>query len=444
MHLNRKSVYLYTMTELVGKTIINNTEFVDADTADTEMANAETPNTETVITETTSINNYPEIATWEDITSYIKSANTIHILRGIYGYGFEHPSPIQQKSILPMLDNKDLIAQAQSGTGKTGAFTVGCLSMIDTKLPKVQAILMSPTRELAMQTYEVIQAIGTYIKDLNVQLCVGGGSVDTNIRNLRDNVPQVVVGCPGRIHDMIRRNVIDTKDTKVLILDEADEMLSTGFKEQVYNIFQFLPKDVQLCFYSATIPHEITELTRKFMRNPIKILVKSENLTLEGISQYSVCVDDDQQKYETLKDLFSALQVSQTIIYCNSVKRVRDLYEALCDDGFPVCAIHSGMEKHERTESYKEFKSGKHRVLVSSNVTARGIDVQQVSIVINFDIPKCVHTYLHRIGRSGRWGRKGVGINFVTSRDTRYVKAIEEHYVTKISELPASFMNTGL
>lgn len=419
------------MTELVREATINK---IDADTANADTANADTAN----------IDKYPEIATWEDITPHMKSDNVIHILRGIYGYGFERPSPIQQKSILPMLDNKDLIAQAQSGTGKTGAFTVGCLSIIDTNQQKVQAILMSPTRELALQTYDVIKSIGTYMKDLNVQLCVGGGSVDTNIKNLRERVPQIVVGCPGRIHDMIRRNVIDTKSTKLLILDEADEMLSTGFKEQVYNIFQFLPKDVQLCFYSATIPDEITDLTIKFMRNPIKILIKSENLTLDGISQYSVCVDDDQQKYETLKDLFSALQVNQTIIYCNSVKRVSDLFNALCDDGFPVCAIHSGMEKHERTESYKEFKSGKHRVLVSSNVTARGIDVQQVSIVINFDIPKCVHTYLHRIGRSGRWGRKGVGINFVTQRDSRYIKAIETHYVTKINELPASFMTNGL
>jgi translation initiation factor 4A len=424
------------MTELVREATINK---IDADTANADTANADTANTDTA-----NIDKYPEIATWEDITPHMKSDNVIHILRGIYGYGFERPSPIQQKSILPMLDNKDLIAQAQSGTGKTGAFTVGCLSIIDTNQQKVQAILMSPTRELALQTYDVIKSIGTYMKDLNVQLCVGGGSVDTNIKNLRERVPQIVVGCPGRIHDMIRRNVIDTKSTKLLILDEADEMLSTGFKEQVYNIFQFLPKDVQLCFYSATIPDEITDLTIKFMRNPIKILIKSENLTLDGISQYSVCVDDDQQKYETLKDLFSALQVNQTIIYCNSVKRVSDLFNALCDDGFPVCAIHSGMEKHERTESYKEFKSGKHRVLVSSNVTARGIDVQQVSIVINFDIPKCVHTYLHRIGRSGRWGRKGVGINFVTQRDSRYIKAIETHYVTKINELPASFMTNGL
>jgi len=387
---------------------------------------------------------YDEMLSWEDITTFTSSSNVMDILRGVYGHGFEKPSPIQQKALPPMLDKRDLIAQAQSGTGKTGAFVTGCLSLINPNKNEVQAIIMSPTRELALQTFEVVKILGSYMKNLKVQMSVGGDSVDKNIRELKETIPQIVIGCPGRIHDMIRRNAINTNTVEVLVLDEADEMLSTGFKEQVYNIFQYMKKDIQLCLYSATIPAEIEELTRKFMRDPIKILVKSENLTLEGISQYSVYVEDDQQKYETLKDLFAAVSMSQTIIYCNSVKRVKDLHDALCEDSFPVCAIHSGMEKQERTEAYKEFKSGKHRVLVSSNVTARGIDIQQVSIVINFDIPKCVHTYLHRIGRSGRWGRKGIGINFITKRDARYIKTIETHYDTKIQDLPASFMTNGL
>ena len=200
-----------------------------------------------------------------------------------------------------------------------------------------------------------------------------------------------------------------------------------------------MPKNIQLCLYSATVPNEIAELSKKFMRDPVRILVKSEMLTLEGISQFHINIEDDQGKYLTLKDLYESLSVSQCIIYCNSVKRVQDLHSALLEDGFPVGAIHSGMDKQARVESYKEFKSGKTRVLVSSNVTARGIDVQQVSIVINFDVPKCVHTYLHRIGRSGRWGRKGIGINFVTKRDFRYIKNIEQHYHTQINELPANY-----
>tara|TARA_Y100000992_G_scaffold301917_1_gene274167 strand:- start:5190 stop:6434 length:1245 start_codon:yes stop_codon:yes gene_type:complete len=382
---------------------------------------------------------FPELQSWEDMN--VESSHVMQILRGIYAYGFENPSPIQQKALPPMLLGRDLIAQAQSGTGKTGAFTTGCLNLINPDEKMVQAIIMSPTRELAMQTKGVCEALGSFLKNFNIILCVGGDSVDKNIKDLAENKPQIVCGCPGRIHDMIRRNAIQSKNIKVMVLDEADEMLSTGFKEQVYNIFQFMPKDIQLCLFSATIPNDCAELTKKFMRDPVKILVSNENLTLEGITQYKVCVEDDQQKYATLKDLYGALSVSQCIIYCNSVKRVKDLYNALLEDGYPACCIHSSMEKAERTEAYKDFKSGKSRVLVSSNVTARGIDIQQVSIVINFDVPKCVHTYLHRIGRSGRWGRKGMGINFVTARDSRYTRNIEQHYSCKLEELPATFVS---
>jgi translation initiation factor 4A len=187
------------------------------------------------------------------------------------------------------------------------------------------------------------------------------------------------------------------------------------------------------------MPPELHNLAEKFMREPVKILVKSEMLTLEGITQYYVALNDDNDKYITLKDLYGQISMSQCIIYCNSVKKVSDLHEAMVTDGYPVCCIHSGMEKEARIESYNDFKSGKYRVLISSDVTARGIDVQQVSTVINFDVPKDIHTYLHRIGRSGRWGRKGVGINFVTKRDFRKIKEIESYYNTQIIELPSSF-----
>ena len=196
-----------------------------------------------------------------------------------------------------------------------------------------------------------------------------------------------------------------------------------------------MPSTVQVALFSATMPAELSSLTEKFMRNPIKILVKADQLTLEGIRQYYVALDNDDNKYETLKDIYGAISVSQSIIYCNSVKRVTDLYQAMNSDNFPVCQIHSNMDKDERLRNYEDFRSGKHRVLISSNVTARGIDVQQVSTVINFDVPNCVHTYLHRIGRSGRWGRKGVGINFVSQRDMRLLKDIEQHYHTTIKEL---------
>lgn len=373
------------------------------------------------------------IENWEDLDCKLE------LLRGIYAYGFERPSPIQKKAICPMFDGKDIIAQAQSGTGKTACFSIGTLQHIDTSCNKTQAMILSPTRELSLQTYKVVKAIGNQFKNLTIQLLVGGTSTDTDIENLRSNPPHIIIGCPGRVHDMLRRKKLLPEDLTLIVLDEADEMLSQGFKEQVYNIFQYLPNNVQVALFSATMPNEVDSLTSKFMRNPVKVLVKAELLTLEGIQQYYVALESDEQKYDTLKDLYGTISLSQSIIYCNSTKRVQDLYDAMIQDNFPVCQIHSQMEKDERLQSFNDFLDGTSRVLISSNVTARGIDIQQVSTVINFDVPKCVHTYLHRIGRSGRWGRKGMGINFVTRRDTRKLREIEQHYSTQINELPANF-----
>ena len=370
-----------------------------------------------------------EITEWEDLNEKIP------LLRGIYANGFEKPSPIQKKAILPLFSKRDVIAQAQSGTGKTACFSISALELIDTTKNVTQAMILSPTRELSIQTKKVIDSIGSLFPDLCTQLLIGGTSTDDNINLLRDKTPQVVIGCPGRIHDMLKRKRLSAANFKILIMDEADELLSYGFKDQVYNIFQYMPSSIQVALFSATMPPELSILTDKFMRNPVKILVKSEQLTLEGIRQFYVALENDEVKYETLKDIYSSLTVSQSIIYCNSVKRVNDLFIAMNNDNYPVCQIHSNMSKEDRAQSYEDFKNGKHRVLISSNVTARGLDVQQVSTVINFDLPNCVHTYLHRIGRSGRWGRKGVGINFVTSRDMRQLKNIEQHYHATINEL---------
>ena len=362
-----------------------------------------------------------------------------NLLRGIYNYGFEEPSPIQKKAILPIINKRDVIAQAQSGTGKTATFTIGALSLVDVTSKTTQILILSPTHELSKQIASVMQGIGSMMNGLLIKVLVGGSSIETDVESLKNNTPHVIVGCPGRVYDMIRRSHITAENIKLIVLDEADEMLSSGFKEQVYNIFRNCHKDVQVALFSATLPPHIYTITSKFMRNPIKIEVTAEKLTLEGISQYYVAVDDDREKYEILKDLYSSISVSQCIIYSNSVKRVVDLYAAMKEDQFPVCAIHSGMEKNERDIAFNEFKEGKARVLISSNVTARGIDIQQVSIVINFDIPKDVHTYIHRIGRSGRWGRKGTAINFITRRDIYKMKEMETYYNTQIDELPSNF-----
>lgn len=374
-----------------------------------------------------------EINNWEDLEI------DTNLLRGIFAYGFEKPSPIQRKAIKPIIQKKDIIAQAQSGTGKTATFTIGALSHVNTEENTTQVLCLSPTRELSVQTANVMRGIGSMLKNLRVQVLVGGSSIDEDVGNLKSNVPHVIVGCPGRVHDMMRRNHIGSKNIKLVILDEADEMLSSGFKEQVYNIFQYFNNNIQVALFSATLPDHIQGITSKFMRDPVKIQVKAEQLTLEGISQYYVAVEDDRQKYLTLKDLYSFMSVSQCIIYANSVKRVSALYDAMMEDGFPVCRIHSGMDKSERDRAFSDFRCGTYRVLISSNVTARGIDIQQVSVVINFDIPKDVHTYLHRIGRSGRWGRKGVGINLITRRDMSKLKETEQYYSTQIKEMPASF-----
>ena len=376
-----------------------------------------------------------EITNWDEFD--IKP----DLLRGIYSYGFEKPSPIQSRAINPILMKRDVIAQAQSGTGKSGAFTVAALNEIDLNEKNVQALLLSPTRELATQTSIFVSKLGCMMNGLSVQTLIGGSYIDDDIRIFKNTSPQILVGCPGRVHDMMRRNVFNPKKIRLIIIDEADEMLSSGFKDQLYNIFKYLNSTVQVALFSATLPENIYEITNKFMRNPVKISVKAENLTLEGISQFFVALDNDQQKYSTLKDLYSYFSFSQSIIYCNSVKRVIDLHLAMSEDGFPVCCIHSNMEKFERDEAMAEFRNGKYRVMISSNVTARGIDVQQVGIVMNFDIPKCVHTYLHRIGRSGRWGRKGVSINFITRRDVSYMKDIETHYQCDIKELPSDLNN---
>ena len=377
---------------------------------------------------------------WEDETLNLKP----QLLRGLYAFGFDTPSPIQKKAVGPMISKdgegkrKDIIAQAQSGTGKTGAFSVGVLEIVDAKKDYTQALILAPTHELANQIKSVITSLGNFLK-IKIQLLVGGTSVDEDKQKLEKDKPQIVVGTPGRVHDMIRRKFLQTDKMSVLVLDEADEMLSYGFKDQMYKIFQLMPNNIQVGLFSATLPPELEQLTSKFMRNPYKIMVKAEQLTLQGIAQYFVSVDDDEQKYAVFKDLFETLTISMTIIYCNSTRRVDELTEALSEDGFPVKKIHGKMDAKERKANHQDFRCGSTRVLVTSDLFARGIDIQQVSIVINFDIPKCQHTYLHRIGRSGRWGRKGVAINFLTKYDGARLRHFEKYYDTQITEMPMDY-----
>merc|ERR1712238_277609 len=356
------------------------------------------------------------------------------LLRGIYAYGFEKPSAIQQRAIKPTILGKDLIAQAQSGTGKTATFAIGTLARVDPKVAKCQSLILAPTRELAQQIQKVVIALGDYMS-LKVHACVGGTAVRDDIRTLQGGV-HVVVGTPGRVFDMINRRALNLDSIKQFFLDEADEMLSRGFKDQIYDIFKFLPETVQVCLFSATMPLDVLEVTQKFMRDPVRILVKKAELTLEGIKQFYIAVEREEWKLETLCDLYETLTITQAIIYCNTRRKVDWLQEEMQKRDFTVSCMHGDMDQKERDIIMREFRTGSSRVLITTDLLARGIDVQQVSLVINYDLPANRENYIHRIGRSGRFGRKGVAINFLTEGDVRYLRDIEQFYQTEITEMP--------
>ena len=360
-----------------------------------------------------------------------------NLLRGIYGNGYETPSAIQQKAIKPIIDGCDIIAQAQSGTGKTATFSIGLLHRIDENKKETQAIILAHTRELALQIESVIKKLSEYM-NVSINLSVGGTTVRNNIDELLKN-PQIVIGTPGRVLDMINKKALDTRDLKIMILDEADEMLSKIFSNQIYDIFRFLPNNIQVGLFSATMTPDFFRISKCFMRNPVKILVKDEDLTLEGIKQFYINLEHNEFKYETLCDLYDLCSVSQTIIYCNSRTMVEELYRRLCEDNFSCVCMHGELSQEERNKIMSEFRNGTSRILISTDLLSRGIDIQQVSLVINYDIPNNIESYIHRIGRSGRYGRKGTSINFLTRYDIKKMKDIEEYYHTIIEELPENF-----
>ena len=350
------------------------------------------------------------------------------LLRGIYAYGFEKPSAIQQRAIVPCMENRDVIAQAQSGTGKTATFAISILQQIDLALEETQALVLAPTRELAQQIQRVVLALGDYMK-VKCHACIGGTKVRDDIEKLREGV-QVVVGTPGRVFDMIKRDVLSTRYIKQFVLDEADEMLSRGFKDQIMDVNRTLNQTIQVILLSATMPEDVLEVTKHFMHEPIRILVKKEEITLEGIRQFYIKVEKEEWKFETLCDLYDTLTITQAVICCNSCRKVEWLTQKMGAHDFTVSAIHGDMEQNEREVIMKEFRSGSSRVIITTDFLACGIDVQQVSLVINYDLPSNRENYSHRIGRGGRFGRKGVAINFLTNNCFRALRDIEMFYST--------------
>ena len=355
------------------------------------------------------------------------------LLRGIYGYGFEKPSIIQQKAILPIIKGNDVIAQAQSGTGKTAAFAIGTLQLVDPEKDEIQCLILSPTRELAHQTSIVYQFLGEYLK-IKVSLLIGGTKVGADIDKLKEG-PQVLVGSPGRVLDLIKRKKISLGYLQTFVLDETDEMLSKVFLDTIKEIISLIPNTSKILLFSATMPKGIVEMTTMFMKDPAKILVKNEELTLEGIKQYYVYLKKED-KLDVLFQIYRGIEIAQAIIYCNTKKAVEKVSEELKKRGHMISSIHGDLKQIERDSVMRDFRSGVTRVLVTTDLLARGIDVYQVSLVINYEMPKEKETYIHRIGRSGRFGRKGNAINFVTPAEKDQLEEIQKYYNTTIEQLP--------
>ena len=357
------------------------------------------------------------------------------LLRGMAEFGYERPSLVQQSALPLVLSGRDAILQAQSGTGKTSLVAVACCQMVRAGSPKVQAVVLSPSRELAVQTASTASALGRHLKGMGAYACVGGKVTKEDARALAKGV-QVVSGTPGRVLDLLRRHKLREGQVKLLVLDEADEMLVAGFADQIYAVYRLLPSGSQIVLISATMPPEVLELTERFMVAPVRITLKAEELALEGIRQYFVLVEGEEWKLDALVDACGRMRVSQCVVFCNARKKVDWLAVKLRGAGMACAAAHGEMNQRDRDRVMKEFRAGKAKVLLSTDVWARGIDVRDVNLVVNYDLPRSKDTYLHRIGRTGRFGRTGVAVNLVRNEDVPHMRDIERHFAVDIAELP--------
>lgn len=355
--------------------------------------------------------------------------------RGIYTYGFEQPSKIQQLAIVRMKERCDILAQSQSGTGKTGAFTIGSLSAVDATIKAPQVLVICPTRELSQQTERVAKSIGNYM-GLKVLSATGGNQLRADIQALKGGA-QFVVGTPGRIFDLICRGELSVEQMRYVILDEADQMLEDLFADQIKAILNNkFPPTTSLALFSATMPDNVLEIAETYLNKPTRILLPPDEVTLDGIKQYYVQLEREDWKLPVLLDLYQQITVNQALIYVNKRQKAEWLAKQLSAHGFTLEFIHGEMDVAERKKRMEDFRSGQTRVLISTDLLARGIDVQQVSLVINYEMPVQRENYVHRIGRSGRYGKKGAAINLVYGDEMNAVKEIESHYSTTIHELP--------
>lgn len=374
-----------------------------------------------------------------------------HLLRGIYSHGFEKPSAIQQKAIVPIAEGGDVVCQASAGMGKTAAFAIGFLARLDVKQRRTQVLVLSPTRELTKQTHDVTLSLGSYMFDdllgdgaVPVALLTSNVPVKDNYQLLAQTTTKgsglVTVGTPGRIIQLLEKGVLRPECLKTIVLDEADELFSQGFQEQIARVFQFLPRDIQIVLVSATLPPEVRELTEKFMRNPTRILVQPEDVPVSSIKQFSIDTPDVETKMLCLFDLYERISIAQSIVFVNSRRRAEYIAQEMNARGFTVSVTHGDLNRDERDAVLEKFKRGDSRVLISTDLVGRGIDVYHVNLVINFELPLIAEKYIHRIGRCGRYGRKGAAINLISKDDLPMVREIEAKFSIKATTpLPINF-----
>lgn len=374
------------------------------------------------------------------------------ILRGIYSNGFSAPSKIQRIAIRPMMEGRDILAQSQSGTGKTGTFAIGAMSQIDPAILAPQVLVISPTRELSQQTEKVVRAIGQYMRvsehvtGLKVLSATGGSPVGQDLKALRAGA-QFIVGTPGRIFDLIRREGgMKLSHLKYLVLDEADQLLEDLFAEQIQTILSTgsFPATTRLAMFSATMPADVLDLAERYLKDPVRILLPAEEVRLEGISQFNIMLDKEDWKFDALADLYKHMTINQAIIFVNKKQTAEKLTTRMLNEGYTLEYIHGDMDVADRKKRMEDFRGGMVRILIATDVLARGIDVQTVSTVINYEMPPNRENYFHRIGRCGRYGRKGLSINLIAGPDEMaMVKDIEQHYSITIPPLPEDLSILG-
>jgi len=373
------------------------------------------------------------------------------LLMGIFAYGYETPSRIQSYAIPQIIKGKDIIAQSQSGTGKTGAFVISTLQKIDENLNLPQAIILSPTCELAQQTFVVAKSLSNKMKNVKLSFTVGGSDRASNIRELGGvfqgksdtEIAQVVVATPGRLIDLITEFPQLFEHIKLLVIDECDELLSKSFKDEIKKIIEALSEETQICLFSATLTADVVKLSDVILNEPSKILIKKEKVTLDGIKQTFIDILRPEDKFNVLIEMLATLPIQQFIVYVNSKKNAEELQTFLEEEGYSVLSINSSQPKYERADLIRRFKQGGIKCLISTDLLSRGIDIQQLSLVINYDLPRPnnIQNYIHRIGRTGRYGKKGLSINLVTKFDKDIQRLIEVTFKCSILPLQNDFIN---